>query len=45
MESKIEYVGKVMLDYECYGGADLYEDGSEDELLDTLKYELDNWCK
>lgn len=36
MESKIEYVGKVMLDYECYGGADLYEDGSEDELLEIV---------
>lgn len=25
-----------MLDYECYGGADLYEDGSEDELLEIV---------
>lgn len=32
----MEYVGKVALDYTCYSGNDLYEDGSEDELLSIV---------
>lgn len=37
MKNNVEYVGKVMLDYEFYGGTDLYVDGSEEELLDIVK--------
>lgn len=33
MAEKLEMVGKVMLDYSCYTGEDLYADGSEEELL------------
>ena len=37
MENKTEYIGKVKLDYQYYGGRDLYVDGSEEELLDIVK--------
>jgi len=37
LENNIEYVGNVKLDYEFYGGTDLYVDGSEEKLLDIVK--------
>lgn len=37
MQDNIEYIGKVKLDYSCYGGDDLYVDGSEEELLDIVR--------
>lgn len=37
MDDKIEYVGGVKLDFNYYGGKDLYLDGSEEELLDIVK--------
>ncbi len=36
MENNIEYIGKVALHYDYYSGNDLYQDGSEDELLDIV---------
>lgn len=36
-DNKVEQVGKVTLCYEYYGGEDLYQDGSEDELLEIVK--------
>lgn len=36
MDNNIEYIGKVALHYDCYSGKDLYEDGSEDELLEIV---------
>ncbi|MBQ9199872.1 MAG: class I SAM-dependent methyltransferase [Lachnospiraceae bacterium] len=32
-----EYIGKVAINYDYYGGEDLYQDGSEDELYDIVK--------
>lgn len=37
MKEKLEHIGKVSLNYEYYSGEDLYEDGSEAELLDIVK--------
>lgn len=46
MKNNVEYVGKVMLDYEFYGGTDLYVDGSEEKLLDIVKqYNSDEYNK
>lgn len=36
-EKNIEQIGKVTLCYECYEGKDLYQDGSEDELLEIVE--------
>lgn len=36
MQKQTEYIGKVELCYDCYGGQDLYQDGSEEELLDIV---------
>ena len=37
MYNNTEYIGKVALHYDYYSGKDLYEDGSEDELLEIVK--------
>lgn len=37
LEKNTEYIGKVALHYECYGGKDLYRDGSEEELLEIVR--------
>ncbi len=36
LENNTEYIGKVALHYECYSGTDLYQDGSEEELLEIV---------
>ncbi len=38
LDSNIEYIGKVALDYKYYSGKDLYSDGSEEELLDIVRH-------
>ncbi len=42
MDKNTEYVGKVCLHYDYYSGEDLYQDGSEDELLDIVKNHSQN---
>lgn len=37
LENNTEYIGKVALHYECYSGTDLYQDGSEEELLEIVR--------
>lgn len=40
VEGNSECVGKIILDYQYYSGKDMYEDGSEDELLEIVsKYD------
>jgi len=42
LDNNIEYIGKVALHYDCYSGKDLYEDGSEDELLNIVSNHGEN---
>ena len=43
MQKQTEYIGKVELCYDCYGGQDLYQDGfirSISEIYDSKKPQL-----